>query len=221
MESPWDEWESAAAEILSATATSAPVDAFALAKACGYEVKPFAGRGAERRGDKIFVNMKMRPQRQHMSITHELGHHALERHEIEDSEWGAKWAGGALLLPRREFGRHLTRTAWSLPKLQAIHVNASATAIAVRITQLRTAAATILDPCGHRKSWRVISPWVEDRAVRKLSAWEQDLAAQAYDRREEVRGDELCYAIPLLDSETPDEHRVLVVCEVEQLTRRL
>lgn len=35
VEAPWEEWEGAAGELLEATCTSAPVDAFALATACG------------------------------------------------------------------------------------------------------------------------------------------------------------------------------------------
>jgi nanoRNase/pAp phosphatase (c-di-AMP/oligoRNAs hydrolase) len=34
MEAPWEDWEAAAAEVIDATATSSPVDAFALARAC-------------------------------------------------------------------------------------------------------------------------------------------------------------------------------------------
>lgn len=222
MEDPlWMEWEGAAQEILDGTCTSAPVDAFKLAAACEIEIQPAAVAEAELRGDVILLNTKMRPQRQHMRITHELGHVALERHGIEDSEPGAKWAGGALLLPRRDFGRDLTHTAWSVPKLRALHVNASATAIAVRITQLRDAVVTILDPLGRRKQWRIMSPWIQDRRARRLSAWESELAAQAYDTRDEVRGDDLCYAVPLIDSGDPREHRVIVVCELEQLSLRL
>jgi hypothetical protein len=92
--------------------------------------------------------------------------------------------------------------------------------IAVRIVQVRDAVVSIIDPTGHRKPWRVFSPWVSERRLRRVSPWERDLATQAYETREEVRGDELCYAVPLLDGET-DEHRVIVVCELEQLSLRL
>jgi hypothetical protein len=220
MEAPWEEWEAAAAEIIETTATSTPVDAFSLATACGFEVRPYPGSRAERRDNVIYLNTRMRSQRQHSAIAHELGHFALERHEIPDSEPGARWAGGALLLPGRVYGRDLTRTAWSISKLRELHVNASATALAVRITQLRDAVATILDPTGHRKPWRVFSPWINERRLRRVSAWEQDLAVRAYDAREELRGDELCYAVPLLEGPI-DEHRVIVVCELEQLSLRL
>ncbi len=223
MEAPWLDWETAAQEILDSTNTSVPVDAFALAKACEFEVRAHAGRGEkhERRdGDIIYIDPRARRQRQHMEVSHELGHWGLDRHELPQSEYGAKYLGGALLLPRREMDRDLARTAWALLKLRDIHVNASLTAIAVRTTQLRDAVATILDPCGKKKPWRITSPWINDRHLRRISAWERELAQRAYEAGEEVRGDELCYALPLLDG-PPHEHRVLVLCELEQLSLRL
>ncbi len=219
VEAPWIEWEAAAEELLDATCTSSPVDAFALAPACGFEVRHRVGR-AERKGNVIYVNVRSRPVRQQMNISHELGHFAHERAGLVDSEPGAKYIGGALLLPRRDFNRDLTRTAWSLPKLRELHRNVSATAIAVRTTQLRDAVATVIDPRGHKKPWRVWSPWIADRRLRRLSAFERELAERAYEERAEVRGDELCYAFPLVDG-PPSEHRVVVVCEIEQLSLRI
>ena len=218
-EAPWEEWEGAAGEVIAETRTSSPVDSFALAKACHFKVRLHAGRN-ELRGDSIYINVRMRPQRQHGRIAHELGHFALERHGIPDSEPGARWIGGALQLPRRDYDRDLARTAWSIPSLRAKHVHVSATAIAVRITQLRDAVVSIVDPAGHKKPWRTMSPWIIDRRLRKLSTWETELATAAYEAREEVRGDELCYALPLVDG-PPSEHRVLVVCEREQLSLRI
>lgn len=219
MEAPWQEWEEAAAEVIASTNTSTPVDAFRLATACQHEVRFRVGAN-ERRGNVIYINPRMRPQRQHGRIAHELGHFVLERHEIVDSEPGAKWAGGALLLPRLAYSRDLTRTAWSITRLRELHVNASATACAVRITQLRDAVASVIDPTGRRAPWRTVSPWIQERRLRRVSAWERKLAARAYETREEVQGDQLCWATPLLDGPR-DEHRVLVVCELEQLSFRL
>ncbi|HEU4427818.1 MAG TPA: ImmA/IrrE family metallo-endopeptidase [Myxococcota bacterium] len=218
-ESPWEEWEGAAAEVIDSTCTSAPVDGFRLAKACGFEVRLHAGRN-ETRGEIIYINCRMRPQRQHGRLGHELGHYALARHEIPDSEEGARWAGGAMLMPRREADRDITRFAWSVAQLRAKHINVSATAIAVRITQLRDAVATLIDPRGHHKPWRVHSPWISEKRFRRVSSWERELAERAYAEGVEVRGDELCYALPLIDGAV-HEHRVLVVCELEQLSLRL
>lgn len=113
----------------------------------------------------IHLNPKMRPQRQHGRIAHELGHVALRRSGLEDSEDGARWAAGALMLPRYDFGRDLTQTAWSLPKLRALHVHASAEMIAIRTVQLRDAVATVFD--GRRLTRRLWSPWVEHPALHR------------------------------------------------------
>lgn len=216
------EWEGLAVELGEETGCDdPPVDAFELADCAEFEVRA-AQSGLSRLDLEervIRVDLDQRPERVHMSIAHELGHWLLKRAGSPDSEWGAKYIGGALMMPRTPFGRHLTRTAWSIPRLRALHTNTSATAMAVRITQLRDAVATIVDPRGHKKPWRILSPWIADRALRHVSRWERELARQAYEAGDEVRGDELCYAVPLTDH--PREHRVLVVCELEQLALRL
>lgn len=221
MREQFTEWEGAAAELLDATATSAPVDAFALAAACELEVRVGGVAEAELRDDVIYFNPKMRLARQHMRIAHELGHFALERHELPDSEDGARYVGGALLMPRREMVRDLTRTAWSIARLRELHFNASATALAIRITQLHDAVVSIIDPRGRKRAWRRPSPWIADRRLSgRPSRWEMELARAAWESRSEVRGDELCYAMPLFDDEG-SEDRVIVVCELEQLSLRL
>lgn len=215
------EWEGAASEVLDATGTTAPVDAFALASACHLHVRVGGVAEAELRGDTIYFNPRMRLARQHMRIAHEIGHFALDRHELCDSEDGARYVGGALLMPRRELVRDLTRTAWSIPRLRELHVNASATALAIRITQLHDAVVSIIDPRGRKRAWRRPSPWIADRRLSgRPSRWETDLARAAWEARAEVRGDELCYAMPLFDDEG-SEDRVIVVCELEQLSLRL
>ena len=124
------------------------------------------------------------------------------------------------MLPSRETTRQLTETAWSMRRLREINVNVSATAIAVRITQLRDAVCTIIDPRGRRRPWRVWSSWITDpRVSRGVSRWERELAERAYAAGDEVRGDELCYAVPVLDDD--EHHRVIVVCQREQLSLRL
>lgn len=213
-----EDWEGAAAELLDATCTTAPVDAYALAAACGFDVRHWSSAGAAREGDTIKVNPRVRVVRRHGLIAHELGHFALERARLEDTEQGAKYVGGALMLPARETRRDLAQTAWSIAKMRTRHVNASATAIAVRITQLRDAVATIVDPDDRVAPWRVWSPWLSDPRIQRLSPWERGLVRRAIDVGDEVRGDELCYALPLIDGTW---RRVIVVCEAEQLSLRL
>jgi hypothetical protein len=207
------ELEAVASEILEATGTTAPVDAFALAAACGFELRLGGVPEAQIGRSTICVNPRMRQARQHMRIAHELGHFALERHGLPDSERGASYVGGALLLPRREMMRDISRTAWSLDAIRELHPNASNTAIALRITQLREAVMTIIDPKGHKRPWRQMSHALRgDERLRKLSDWERDLAACAYAEGREIRGDELCFAVPLLDDVGSDD-RVAVVCD--------
>jgi hypothetical protein len=124
------------------------------------------------------------------------------------------------LLPRIAFDRDLRRTRWELAALRTLHPNVSATAIAIRITQLRDAVVTVFDPRGRLRPWRAASPWLVGPHLQRVSRWERDLAAEAYEKNAEVRGDELCYAVPLVEGDRVN-HRVLIVCELEQLSLRL
>lgn len=215
------ELEGVAGELLDVTCSSAPVDGFALAVACGFELRHGGVLEAQLRGSTIYINPKMRLTRQHMAAAHELGHFGLWRHEIQDSEEGADFIAGALLMPRRAMMRDIKRTAWSLERLRELHPNASTTALAVRIVQLREAVMTVIDPRGHKRPWRRMHPALEGyRCFERVSRWEQDLAKQAYAERVEVRGDGLCYAYPLFD-DRGTEDRVIVVCDAEQLSARL
>ena len=217
-----EEWEGVAREILDATATTTPVCAFALAKACELEVRPGDVAEAKLDGNVILYNPKMRLVRQHMRISHEIGHFGLERHGLPDSEDGARHIGGAMLAPWREMRRDLVETAWSIPKLRERHVNVSATALAIRITQLRDAVVALIDPRDRKRAWRRPSPWITDpRLSGRPSKFERELARAAWEAGEEVRGDELCYAVPLFDETGAGEDRVIVVCELEQLSLRL
>lgn len=217
------EWEGVAAELCGEIGCEPPVDAFELADACELEVQPAAIATAQIDHERrlIKLNTSMRRERQHMSIAHEIGHFALKRANALNDCPGARYIGGALMLPWSHFDRDLQRTAWALEALRLRHPNASTTAIAVRITQLRDAVVTILDPRGRRKHWRAASPWINEARFRRVTAWERELARLAYEERAEVRGDELCYAVPLIEGDDPGEHRVLVVCEIEQLSLRL
>lgn len=216
----WESWEGTARAALEETTTSPPVNAFALAKALGFDVESWSEAGAEldESARVIRVTSRARPVRRHGLVVHELAHHRL-RLEHNDSEDGARYVAGALMLPREPFGRDLTRTAWSLPRLQALHVNASAQMIATRIVQLRDAVATILDAGGRRVTSRVASPWLAtDARLVRVSKWERELAQRALDTGLEARGAELCYAVPVVDG---SHRRVVVVCELEQLSLKL
>jgi Zn-dependent peptidase ImmA (M78 family) len=213
--------EGIAADLLDETCTSSPVDAYALAKACEFDVKPWSGVGAKREGNVIKINPRARPQRRQGLIAHELGHFALERAGEPDSEDGARYIAGALRLPRRDFDRDLAQTAWSIARLRERHIHVSAMAIAVRITQLRQAVVTVVDPFGRARPWRLWSPELPERPFKRITAWERELVRGAVESEAEYRGDQLCYAFPLFDETGHGWSRVIIVCEAEQLSLRL
>lgn len=123
-----------------------------------------------------------------------------------DDERGATYCGGALRLPRRDFGMDLRAVGWSIEALRARHPRASAIAIAVRITQLRAAVATLIDPVGRARPWRVASPWL---ARGPVDRGDLDLATRAWEARGELlEGGSVALALP---DYTPGEHRVVIV----------
>lgn len=212
-----EEWEGIAGEVLAETGCDdPPVDAFELAACCSLEVHPWTRVYGQLDGNVINYPVNARPVRQHGLIAHEVGHWALKRARAKNSESGARYLAGAFMLPRRAFDRDLRTIGWDVGALRAKHINASAEMIARRITQVRDAVATILD--NGRVTRRVSSPWLNEPRLGRLSGWESELADAAIASGETVRGDELCYAVPLLD---PPFHRVIIVCEAEQLALRL
>lgn len=216
MDAPWIEWEGAAARAVEEAKVAAPVSAYELARGLGLRIiaGPVPGARLNPTQRLIELNPRARKVRRHGLIAHEVGHFVLQR-DGEDSEAGASYVGSACMLPRLDIDRDIRRTAWSLLKLRDLHPNASAEMIARRIVELRDAVVTIIDG---RTVRRVASPWLTDPRLRRTSRWERDLAERALEIGEEVRGDELCYAVPFIDGPW---RRVIVVCEAEQLALRL
>lgn len=210
-----EEWEGVARAIHEGTGLDEPpVSAFELAAMCGLSLRPAAGGGASLQKDVIVFNVAARPERQHGLVAHELGHWGLVAHGLEDSEAGASYVAGALLLPRGALDRDLRRT-WDLNVLRAKHLNVSAQMLATRIVQLRDAVAAVID--NGKLTTRLWSPWLTDPRIRRLSRWERDLVDEVLATGETVRGDELCYAVPVFDGE---HRRVVLVCEASQLALR-
>lgn len=208
-------WEGVAAGLLEAIgAEDPPQDARELAVCCGLALRP--SRAATASYDPalqlIRYPVKARPQRQQGLIAHELGHWALDWADEPDSEQGANYVAGALMLPRRAFDRDLTETEWDLEQLRAKHTNCSAEMIARRLVELRDAVATIWDH-GRVKA-RVASPWLGDTFAR-VTQVERDLADAALGEERVQRGDGLLWAWPLIDGL---HRRVVVVAEAEQLS---
>lgn len=108
---------------------------------------------------------------------YELGHWAVKRAAEPNTEAGARYLAGAFTLPRRAFERDLGTTCRRIDALQRRQVNASAEMVARRIVTLRNAVTTIID--NGKVPDRVVSPWLEDPRLRRLSRWERGLADQA------------------------------------------
>lgn len=213
-----EEWEGAARELLDATCTTAPVNALDLADALGFTVEYWARANADvdREAGIIFVPSGARPERMQSLVAHELGHVALDRAGLPQSERAATYCGGALLMPWRDMYRNIRDAAWSPTALRTIHVHAGHVALAVRITQMRTAALALFDPHGRTPTWRVASERVGRDIARTPTRLEHDLAIEAWNEQCEVRHGELVVATPLPDY-LPGEHRVLVIGHVDEL----
>lgn len=207
-------WEGIAADLHNETGISAPVDAFLIADRCGIEVRGGA-RSSRREGNVVYLDATARRVRAHGVLAHEIGHFALERAGEPDSEQGARYLAGALMLPRRDFDLHLRQSGWLLTDLQYRNPNASMEMIARRIVQMRDAVMTIID---HGKvRYRRASPWLEDPRLGRLTKWERQLADTAVLTGDPVQGGELVWAVPVID---PPWQRVVIIAEIEQLSLR-
>lgn len=138
--------EGIARDILESVGSPCPVDAFALADLCGFELRPWAKSYGQRTGNVIWYPAKARLVRQHGAIVHELGHWGLEQAgENALDESAARYLAGALLLPRAPFTVDLAATEWDLFDIQRRHPNASAEMIVCRMTQVSSATASVWD----------------------------------------------------------------------------
>lgn len=218
MTAPYKTWEAVARSVLSTTGLdSPPQDAFELAVACGLSLVTGRSGALNIARSEITFPSSARHVRQHEVVAHELGHWALDYcGEDATDEAGADWVGGALMLPAAAFEADLKASAWDFKTLRAKHLNCPASMIATRIVQRREAVATVIDQ--GRVTLRVYSPWITDQRFKRLSAWERLLVDEALAENMTVHGDDLCYAVPLIDGRN---RRVVLVCEAEQLSLRL
>lgn len=191
-----------------------PISAFALAKALGLRVQSAPISHARLVGDVVQINVKVRRERQHGLIAHELGHWALRRAGEPDGEMAASYVGAALMLPRTPFQADLRATGWDLRQLRAKHVNCSAELIARRIVTLRDAVVSIWD--NGRLKGRVWSPWLPE-GYRRISAFERRLAADVLDRGETIEAGPLLWGFAVFENTW---RRAITVCEAEQLELR-
>lgn len=211
-------WEGIAADVLQSTGCDdPPVDAFELAECTEHEVRFHMKPGACRKGHVIYVDARASGKRQHGLIAHELGHWALVRGREDNTERGARYLAGALLLPRRAFEEDLREMKWDLEQLRGRHVNASAELIARRVVNLKDAVASVWD--NGKLTYRVWSPWLPERLWgRRPSRIEVKLAAAALESGQVERDQDLLAAWPVFEG---GWRRVIVLAEAEQLSLRL
>lgn len=140
--------EGIAREIHERTGVTPPIDAFELATLCGFMCRPW-GRGGgkidiERR--EIRFPLKARHTHQHGVVAHELGHFALNRGGEDDRDEDAcRYMAGAFMLPHDQIRADVRSTDYDLFALMALHPNASAQMIVVRMTQVCDATASVWD----------------------------------------------------------------------------
>src|SRR5687768_295165 len=83
--------------------------------AAGYELdvrSTAIRRGSCMAGGRVFVDGRATQEQQAFDLAHELGHFALDRYNEEQSEQGASYVAGALLLPRRPLTSTLRLYGW-------------------------------------------------------------------------------------------------------------
>lgn len=147
-----------------------PVDAFELAACCQLEVRLSDVKDALLYGDTIYLSRRASIHQVHKLVAHEIGHWAQRRDGAEDTEEGADYLAGALLVPRAPLLRAL-RGGWDLNALRAQHRNAPASLIAQRVAQLREATAAIYD--GRKLHRRVGPPHPAEHLVSEVLATDQ------------------------------------------------
>jgi hypothetical protein len=164
-------------------------------------------------GGRIVVDASAGPEQQAFDLAHELGHFALGRYNDEQSERGASYIAGALLLPRRPMRVALVKFGWDLEQLRRHFLHASPEVIARRVADVTEAVVTITD--GRRTLARVASPWLPPPRT-GLTTIERDVLRRAVESRRRV-DEGWISATPFLAER---ERRVIVLAEFEQLSMR-
>lgn len=151
----WETWEGVGASLLDEVELDGAVDALELAALCGVPVRARCGPSALV-GGEVLVDLRGDPRRVQRDVAHELGHWALRRAGEDDSERGADYVAGALLMPRRAFRCALIASGWDLAALARIYA-APWPWLAARVPQVADAVATLWE--GRYCIARLASPW--------------------------------------------------------------
>ena len=207
-------WEANAAQLRSEVGLDdVVVHPKILASRYELDVRRTGRRGSCIAGDRVLVDGGATPEQQAFDLAHELGHFALERYNDEQSERGANYIAGALLLPRRSMRVALVKFGWDLEQLRRHFLHASPEVIARRIADVTEAVVTITD--GRRVLARVASPWlVPPRPT--LTAVEREVMKRAVDGGARV-DDGWISCTPYLQG---PQRRVIIIAEREQLELR-
>ncbi len=134
-----DTWESVACEIHEESGyLGGAIDAFVLAECCGLSIRPwpFPTACIDLTSGTIRISMARSPRSKQRLVAHEIGHWALRRAGVEDSEEAADYVALALLLPGCTVARDLAEVS-SLDALLERHPNVSRRSLARRLVHLR------------------------------------------------------------------------------------
>lgn len=221
----WMDWEGVARDFQDSTGVDdPPVDANVVAYRCRLRVEHVNGPSSlDVVGRVIQVNPHQHPRHVQIDIAHEAGHYLMIRAGLRNIEVGAKYLSGALLGPRRVIDLDVEQRGWSIAALQERHSNMPALALALRITQVRDAVATIFHPTRRMEPWRRASPWITDRAItEKASKIERDFASKAWKAGRDLHGEDQHAGLhaTLVHDEYDDGPRVIVVRDLRQLALR-
>ena len=139
--------EGVAAFVLDDLNAEIPVDFFKLADDEGFEVKPGpAGKDkAAAVGNRIYYDPTLRPEKQRWDVGHELSHHWLREHGLQDTEPACQSLTARTLMPSDEFGRDLRRHGPDPWALKRIHRHASHEAIGRRVVSIEPSVLWVWD----------------------------------------------------------------------------
>ena len=191
----------------------APVDPVELAHLWGMEVVHSSGPACTR-GHVIFHDPGREPWQQRFDVAHELGHLAARHAGLPAQHCPtASEIGGAILVPRDDLKRELTRTGWDLAELVGRY-QVSWEVLARRLPRVVSSVVTIVD--NGRIWYRERSQWLQapqGPARRRLEHWEERLVLQAATSGQHVYAANLvtAYSVP-----SPGWDRVVLVAGIEE-----
>jgi hypothetical protein len=204
-------WEAAALYVLELLGRPpAPIDPIHLALQLGLRIAPSSLPTAMLGGDTVYLSPRLSPRTLRGYAAHELGHWAIARLGLPDSEDAADRVGEALMLPIYAFDPE--PSGWNVVELQQTHLNCPLETIARRVLATRTACMCIWER--GRLVSRELTPDAED-PFGGTTEFESELAKQARRQRSLVRRGPR--VLGFIDDEAPS--RVITLCDPVELKR--